>query len=269
VDWQPTACKLPNATVIADQGTPPLYIGNTTVYTLTGLTPAQMYRFGVSAVTAEGYVGPITTTQAMFFSSLGDANHDGIPDQWAAVFGLTGADVLPTSDPDHDGLINLQEYELGSFPTQFDSNGDGFSDGEAVNAGLDPCGTQSPPYHARPRPALVSSSFFKFASFVNDPKPNQQLMTIEDFGSGQMDWTADKSHSWITLSTSRGSGPSSVLIGADPTGLAVGHYTGLVTFTITSAALALASTTDQASIEVALDVLPPQKLEIYLPLVMR
>jgi len=271
VDWRLAACKLPNATVVADQRTPPVYIGNVTTYTLTGLTSAQMYHFDVSAVSPEGYVGPVTSTQAMFFSSLDDANHDGIPDQWADVFGLSSTDVLTTSDPDHDGLINLREYELGSFPNQYDSNGDGFSDGEAAGFGLDPCGPESPPYHARSRPALVSSSLWKFTSFVNKPKPNPQLMTITDFGSGQMDWTVDTSAPWITLSASRGSGPSNVLIGADATGLAVGHYTGVITFTSTSAsaALAPASTSDQATLEVALDVLPPQEFDLYLPLVRR
>jgi hypothetical protein len=248
-----------------------LYIGNTTAYTLTGLTPAQMYRFDVSAVSAEGYVGPITSTQKMFFSSLGDADHDGIPDQWATVFGLTGADALATADPDHDTVLNLREYELGSFPNQYDSNDDGYSDGEAVDFGLDPCGLQSPPYHQRPRPTLASTSLFKFATSINNPKLDPQVLTIANFGDGSFDWTADKSAGWITLDTTRGTAPANLLIGTDLTGLAVGKYTGVVTVTTTSALLSAApsTTTDQAVIEVTLDVLPVQLLNIYLPIVLR
>ena len=211
----------------------------------------------------------------MFFSQLGDADHDGIPDQWASVFGLTGADALATADPDHDTVLNLREYALGSFPNQFDSNGDGYSDGEAVDAGLDPCGLQSPPYHQRPKPTLASTNIFKFATSINGPKLDPQVLTILNLGNGSFDWTADKSASWITLGASRGTAPSNLLIGADLTGLSVGSYTGLVTVTTTSAALVASAsaeptaTTDEAVIEVTLDVLPTQLLNVYLPIVLR
>ena len=271
VDFAPTACKRPGATAIAVQGTPAQFVGDTTVYTLTGLTPAQMYRFDVRAVTAEGYAGPVTTTQAMFFDDLTDSDGDGIPNQWADTFGLNGADADRLADPDADGLNNAGEQALGAFPNRWDSNADGFSDGEAAEAGLDPCGLQSPPYHQGPKPVLAATSNFAFASFVNLPKVAQQLLTIADFGNGPLDWTIDQSAPWITLSATRGNGPAGVQVGADPTGLPVGRYTGVVTITLmgeaTSAAGRLAADANQATIIVTLDVWPAHGLVTYLPVV--
>lgn len=39
---------------------------------------------------------------------------------WAASYSLTGADALPTADPDGDGLTNLLEYAFGSNPKAAD-----------------------------------------------------------------------------------------------------------------------------------------------------
>jgi hypothetical protein len=38
-------------------------------------------------------------------------------DAWAAGYSLTGADALPTADPDKDGLNNNNEYAFGTNPT--------------------------------------------------------------------------------------------------------------------------------------------------------
>lgn len=43
-------------------------------------------------------------------------------------------------DPDGDGLTTLQEEQIGSDPNKADTDGDGFSDGEEVNAGYNPVG---------------------------------------------------------------------------------------------------------------------------------
>jgi autotransporter-associated beta strand protein len=60
-------------------------------------------------------------------------------DQWALDNGLTGNDALPTADPDHDGIPNLDEFAFGgnpssgtSFPDRFaktvDTNNDGVTE---------------------------------------------------------------------------------------------------------------------------------------------
>ena len=74
-----------------------------------------------------------------------DANNNGIPDSWEmANFGnLTS--VTATSDHDHDGLTDIQEYYLGTNPNSADTDGDGFSDYTEVLAGTDPLNANSRP----------------------------------------------------------------------------------------------------------------------------
>jgi len=271
VDFAPAGCVLPWAWTAAHEGAPPLTVGNTRVISLTGLTRAQMYRFEVRAVTAAGYAGPVTTTQAMFFDDLADSNADGIPNQWASAFGLAGADADPSADPDGDGLRNDGEYRLGAFPNQFDSNGDGYGDGEAAEAGLDPCGILSPAYHQGPKPVLAASGAFAFTSFVNLPAVAPQLLTIADFGNGPLDWMIDSSAAWITLSATRGRGPAGVRVGANPAGLPEGRFTGVVTVSLiggaASAAVMPAADSDQATVAITLDVLPATGFRSYLPVI--
>lgn len=61
----------------------------------------------------------------LYRSSLGTNEIAGMYDAW--------------SDPDEDGLTNLQEYQAGCDPNTSDTDGDGLSDGEEVNVyGTDP-----------------------------------------------------------------------------------------------------------------------------------
>jgi hypothetical protein len=64
---------------------------------------------------------------------LGGVSHGGIPDSWAIANGLDPTDpAMPFEDPDHDGLTNLQEFQLGTDPNNPDTDGDGLTDGQEV-----------------------------------------------------------------------------------------------------------------------------------------
>jgi hypothetical protein len=54
-----------------------------------------------------------------------DADGDGLPDDWEAIFGVDD----PTADDDGDGLDNECEYNLGTDPQNSDTDGGGQSDG--------------------------------------------------------------------------------------------------------------------------------------------
>jgi hypothetical protein len=83
-------------------------------------------------------------TDPLKFSSTGsglpdgqeDTDSDGLPDQWEMMLiaqspdpaSMTLQDIRPEYDFDGDGVLNLQEYQLGLSGYQTDSDGDGYSD---------------------------------------------------------------------------------------------------------------------------------------------
>lgn len=75
-----------------------------------------------------------------------DSDGDGIPDYWEKQYGLNPYDPSDASeDSDNDGLTNLEEYRIGSDPTNPDTDGDSFSDGAERTSGTDPTNPDSYP----------------------------------------------------------------------------------------------------------------------------
>src|SRR3989454_1154702 len=68
-----------------------------------------------------------------------DTDGDGIPDEYEIAHGLNPNNPVDAQeDPDHDGLTNLQEYQLGTDPQNADTDGDGLSDGQEIARGTNP-----------------------------------------------------------------------------------------------------------------------------------
>ncbi|MBI4707275.1 MAG: peptidoglycan DD-metalloendopeptidase family protein [Candidatus Omnitrophica bacterium] len=66
-----------------------------------------------------------------------DADNDGLPDNWEMdYFG----DLVQTTfdDYDHDNLSNLGEYQRGTDPIKWDTDGDGVNDGDEIAQGKNP-----------------------------------------------------------------------------------------------------------------------------------
>ncbi|HUK47891.1 MAG TPA: hypothetical protein VLW06_09870, partial [Terriglobales bacterium] len=110
----------------------------------------------IAAISSEGIVTAVSSgtvlIQALNEGAQGilniqvviaGANNGGIPNTWILTnfcpnFSegtpcpqLTDA-AFPSEDPDHDGLTNLQEFQLGTDPNNPDTDGDGLTDGQEV-----------------------------------------------------------------------------------------------------------------------------------------
>jgi hypothetical protein len=79
-------------------------------------------------------------------------------------------------------------------------------------------------------PALaVSISSLTFTGTAGADNPVSQSVAIENTGGGNFNWTASKTQSWLTLSATSGSAPTTLSIGTAIAGLSAGIYSDTVT----------------------------------------
>ncbi len=66
-----------------------------------------------------------------------DTDNDGLPDAWELQY---FGDLVqnPNDDYDHENLANLEEYQRGTDPIKWDTDGDGVNDGDEVAQGKNP-----------------------------------------------------------------------------------------------------------------------------------
>jgi hypothetical protein len=75
-------------------------------------------------------------------SPVPDRDGDGIPNSWEEEYGLDPDNPSDAErDKDFDGLTNLEEYEYDTHPSDFDTDKDGYADGEEVKSGYNPKGS--------------------------------------------------------------------------------------------------------------------------------
>ena len=80
----------------------------------------------------------------------------------------------------------------------------------------------------------VSPTAMEFTVTEGAGQSDDQLLAIENGGDGAIIWSADPDSSWILLSSISSTAPTNVIVAADESGLAPGHYEGVVTVTSTA-----------------------------------
>jgi hypothetical protein len=81
----------------------------------------------------------------------------------------------------------------------------------------------------------VSPSSFSFTATAGGANPANQSLSITNTGGGTLNWTASDNATWLTISPTSGTAPSTVTLSVNITGLAAGTYNGTVTVSATGA----------------------------------
>ncbi|MCB0032341.1 MAG: hypothetical protein KDE28_30735, partial [Anaerolineales bacterium] len=268
--YGPAGCRVPGAVTVADIGPSAVLIDPGFFdIDLAGLTPNQLYWFEIVGLDNNGLPGKPTRRTQMLLDSP-DGNGDGLPDAWAAFYGIAD----PHGDLDLDGLDNLGEYQSRTNPRHADSDGDGFYDGYELEWGTDPCGPEKPPYHTQPRLTLMGLQKYTLRTALN-LGTSSSTIDIVNFGAGQMNWQISSDASWLTFDQTSGNEDATVRFTADPAGLAPGAYRATVTVqTIPTAQAGRAVLAEQAQFTVTFMVMPAivpadDTYRIYLPIARR
>jgi hypothetical protein len=78
-------------------------------------------------------LGAIGVSRHVAVNKDTDTDNDGLGDEWEMFF-FGNLDQQGDGDSDRDGATNLQEYRAASLPNNGDTDGDGLSDGDEINA---------------------------------------------------------------------------------------------------------------------------------------
>jgi Leucine-rich repeat (LRR) protein len=82
----------------------------------------------------------------------------------------------------------------------------------------------------------LSHSRLYFGAVGSEGISNAQTVLLSNSGNGSLNWSASNSSTWLSFDPSSGTGDSLLSVSVDPSGLAVGSYTGAIIVTDPNAA---------------------------------
>ena len=80
-----------------------------------------------------------------------------------------------------------------------------------------------------PNALVVSAQALSFSYTVGGAVPAAQSISITNAANGTLSWTASSSATWLTVSPTSGSVPSTISVSVNPAGLSAGSLAGVVT----------------------------------------
>jgi Subtilase family/Viral BACON domain len=81
----------------------------------------------------------------------------------------------------------------------------------------------------------VNPSSLSFSATAGGSNPASQSLTISNTGGGTLNWTASANQTWLSVSPTSGTAPSTATVSVNITGLAAGTYNGAITISATGA----------------------------------
>jgi hypothetical protein len=81
----------------------------------------------------------------------------------------------------------------------------------------------------------VSPASLSFTATAGGANPANQSLSITNSGGGTLNWTASSNQTWLSVSPTSGTAPSTATVSVNITGLAAGTYNGAITISATGA----------------------------------
>ena len=189
--------------------------------TLDGLQPGAPYDVQVAALNGTGWASDRTAPVRIVATNGVDGDGDGLPDDWAAAYGVHGGNA----DADGDGRTNAQELAAGTDPTQADSDGDGWSDTEEAGQHTDPLDARSfGSTLIQPRLALSTDRLTFRPKLQTSEVVAPQAVSWSNVGGGTLNLQATSSQQWLQARVQG----DTVQVGLDTSRLTPGFYSGVV-----------------------------------------
>lgn len=222
----PTNYQIVSRQLNGDESERQLETASTSI-SLNNLQPGATYSVYLRAL-GEGGWRSLATEPITFVATSGiDTTGDGLPDDWAASYGVVGA----AADPDNDGLSNAEELALGTDPTRQDSDDDDFSDAEEYANGTDPLSATSyGDTYLQPRLEIDNDQLVFRTKLQTDAPPLTQSILWSNVGEGALKLQAQASHAWIGAVVEG----QNVQVRLNTTGMEPGFYSGVVRLTATA-----------------------------------